>query len=609
MEALVVFFPDGRVTYQRAKSLFPEARGAVEHYGCSLAKGVMRYHALACDYDGTIAHHGTVDEATLTSLANLKETGRRLVLVTGRELPKLREAFPGLDLFDEVVAENGALLYTPSTHSEKALADAPPPELVEALQARGVTPLSVGAAIVATWVPQDKTVLDIIQQLGLELQLTFNKGAVMVLPPGVNKATGLTAALAELKLSAHNSVGVGDAENDHAFLGLCECSVAVANALPALKNRVDLVTKGEHGRGVAELVDMLIRNDLRDADARLARHDILLGKDDGGNPVQLRAHGGNVLIAGTSGAGKSTLTTGILERLAEKNYQVCIVDPEGDYEHFEQAVVLGTSDNSPTADEALEVLDDPRRNASINLLAIRVHERTEFVSQLFPKLLQLRSATGRPHWVVVDETHHLFPKDWSLATNIVSRTSCNHLLITVHPDQVAPPLLNTVDTIIVIGNEPDGTIRSFCDCIGRTNPSPIGRSLEPGEAVLWRVDAPEPVLFRSIPPQTQLRRHLRKYAEGRLGEDKSFYFRGPDNRLHLRAHNLVSFVEIGNGLDDDTWLYHLRKGDYSRWIASSIKDEELAKEVAAIESTPQISAEESRTRLSGAVDRRYTLPA
>ena len=91
--------------------------------------------------------------------------------------------------------------------------------------------------------------------------------------------------------------------------------------------------------------------------------------------------------------------------------------------------------------------------------------------------------------------------------------------------------------------------------------------------------------------------------------DRSFYFCGPDRRLNLRPANLASFMEIGNGLDDDTWLYHLRNGDYSRWMETSIKDEELAMEVAEVEQTSDISAEESRSRVRGAIDRRYTLPA
>jgi HAD superfamily hydrolase (TIGR01484 family) len=570
----------------------------------------MYYHVLACDYDGTIAEHGKVDAITLAALKKVKGTGRRLLLVTGRELASLKEAFPGLDVFDQVIAENGALLYTPSTRAEKVLAEAPPDEFVQMLKLRGVTPLSVGRAIVATWVPNETTVLEVIHELGLELQVIFNKGAVMVLPPGVNKATGLTAALVEMKLSPHNTVGVGDAENDHAFLTLCECSVAVANALPALKERADFVTPGDHGSGVVELVDMLIRNDLEEVAARLTRHDILLGTEDTGNEVRLRPHSGSVLVAGTSGGGKSTLTTGMLERFIDKDYQICIIDPEGDYEHFEQAAVLGTSDNSPAAAEVLEVLDDPRHNATVNLLALDVHERPKFIAELLPQLLRLRSSTGRPHWIVIDETHHLFPRAWSPTRTIMPDDLYGYVLITVHPDHVAVPLLKTVKTIIAIGADPEGTIRSFSESIGRPSPGSAGGSLEPGEAVLWRVDSgASPIRFRSILPDQQLRRHVRKYAAGKLGKDKSFYFRGPDNRLHLRAHNLASFVEIGKGLDDETWLYHLQNRDYSRWIAMSIKDEELASEVAAVEQTPRITAKESRIGIKRAIDRRYTLPA
>src|SRR5688572_25365379 len=206
----------------------------------------MRYLTLCCDYDGTIAHHGTVDAATIAALERLLASGRRLVLVTGRELDDLQRVMPRLDLFERVVAENGALLYTPATREEQPLTDPPSDRLVRALRERGVAPLSVGRCIVATWEPHDTTVLEAIRELGLELQVIFNKGAVMVLPSGVNKASGLAAALRHMGLSPHNAVGVGDAENDHAFLALCECAVAVENALPALKDKADLVMARDH---------------------------------------------------------------------------------------------------------------------------------------------------------------------------------------------------------------------------------------------------------------------------------------------------------------------------------------------------------------------------
>jgi len=197
----------------------------------------MRYFALATDYDGTLAHDGVVSPATITALEQLRATGRKLILVTGRELPDLLRAFLRIDLFDSVVVENGALLYLPATREEQPLADPPPEAFVAALQAQGVAPLSVGRVIVATWHPNETVVLTTIRDLGLEHQVIFNKGAVMVLPPGINKATGLGAALEHLGLSAHNVVGVGDAENDHAFMRLCECAVAVANALPMVRAR------------------------------------------------------------------------------------------------------------------------------------------------------------------------------------------------------------------------------------------------------------------------------------------------------------------------------------------------------------------------------------
>jgi HAD superfamily hydrolase (TIGR01484 family) len=226
----------------------------------------MRYLALACDYDGTLATDGRVDARTLRALERARASGRRLLLVTGRQLDDLQSVFSRLDLFDRVVAENGALLYRPSTREETMLAEPPPEAFIAALRERGIDSLSVGRVIVATWQPHETAVLAAIRDLGLEWQVIFNKGAVMALPSGVNKATGLAAALEELGLSARNTVGIGDAENDQAFLSACGCAVAVANALPMLKERADWVTVGDHGAGVVELIEKLLADDLRELD-------------------------------------------------------------------------------------------------------------------------------------------------------------------------------------------------------------------------------------------------------------------------------------------------------------------------------------------------------
>jgi hydroxymethylpyrimidine pyrophosphatase-like HAD family hydrolase len=547
-----------------------------------------------------------VDDATLAALDRLRASRRKLILVTGRRLPDLMEVFPRLELFDRVVAENGAVLYQPSDRRERTLAEPPPGAFIAALGRRQVSPLAVGRVIVATWEPQEAAVLDVIRELGLELQVIFNKGAVMVLPSGVNKATGLDAALAELGLSRHNAVGVGDAENDHAFLARCECSVAVANALPALQQRADLVTAGERGAGVAELIDRLLECDLAELEPRLARHEIPLGTA-GREDVRLPPYGLNVLLAGTSGSGKSTFATGFLERLAERDYQFCIIDPEGDYDGFEEAVVLGDASRAPLVREVIELLGRPGRSCAVNLLAVGMENRPAFFDELFASLLELRAPTGRPHWIVIDETHHLLPSSWTPTPRTPAERPHGLMLITVHPDQVARVVLSSVDLIVAIGEAPAATLGTFAETLGEPAPPVAAEPLAAGEAIAWwRRPARDPFRFRSLPPRAERRRHLRKYAEGELGQDKSFYFRGPGGKLNLRAQNLQLFLQLADGVDDETWTYHLRQGDYSRWFREAIKDEPLADEVRQIEEAAGVSARESRARLRERVEQRYS---
>ena len=228
----------------------------------------MNYLALATDYDGTLAHDGHVSDDTLAALWRLRESGRKLILVTGREMRELRATFPQVSLCDLVVAENGALLYWPGTDEVRVLCEPLADSFSLDIRHRGVLPFAVGRVILATWRPHETTVLAAIQALGLEYQIIFNKEAVMVLPSGMNKATGLTAALEVLGIPPANVVGIGDAENDTAFLKMCGLSAAVDNALPAIKQRSDLVTAGDHGKGVTELIDRMLADDLKSVTKR-----------------------------------------------------------------------------------------------------------------------------------------------------------------------------------------------------------------------------------------------------------------------------------------------------------------------------------------------------
>lgn len=215
--------------------------------------------AMATDFDGTVATGGVIDEPTIEALKAFRKNGRKVILVTGRELADFALIKTPLELFDLVIAENGGVLYTPSSGQERVLGNPPDTKLIEELRRRGVAPLSVGRVILATWEPHETTALEVIKQLGVGYNVIFNKGAVMLLPAGIDKAFGLKAALEDLQISTTAVIGFGDAENDHAFLRMCGFSVAVSNAIPAIKNRVDVVTSADRGRGVTEFLRGLER--------------------------------------------------------------------------------------------------------------------------------------------------------------------------------------------------------------------------------------------------------------------------------------------------------------------------------------------------------------
>jgi HAD superfamily hydrolase (TIGR01484 family) len=571
----------------------------------------MRYLALACDYDGTLAHHGRLSSETIGALERLRASGRKVLMVTGRGLDDLQRVCTRLDLFACVIAENGGLLYWPDTRREQPLAPAPDPQFVAKLRERGVSPLSTGRVIVATWEPHQTVVLEAIRECGVELQLIFNKGAVMVLPAGVTKATGLARALHHLGLSRHNVVGIGDAENDHAFLAACECSVAVANALPALKSEADIVTQGDHGGGVIELIDALLADDLASRESLLTRHHLLIGTDVTGHEVRIPPYETNVLLVGTSGSGKSRLATALIERLAEQDYSYCVIDPEGDYDSLPGAVTLGSPDRAAGPEEILQLLGKPDESAVVNLIGLPLADRPTFFATLLPRLTELRARVGRPHWLVIDEAHHMFPAEWQRGEAATPQRLRGVLQITVHPGLVAARNLMDVDTVIAVGDSPMEMFTEFAEALGEQPlPASAARPLKKGEALVWFRNGGSPALRMQIAPSTlEHRRHTRKYSEGELGLDRSFYFRGPQGKLNLRAQNLLLFLQLADGVDDETWLHHLQAGDYSRWIRDNVKDEGLATQVAGIERALDAEPLESRRRMREVIEKTYTLPA
>jgi hydroxymethylpyrimidine pyrophosphatase-like HAD family hydrolase len=576
---------------------------------------MMRYLALATDYDGTLATDGAAKEETVRALERLKASGRKLLLVTGRHLPDLQRVFAKLELFDRVVAENGALLYEPASREEKVLAQAPTEEFLEELRRAGVS-FDVGHCIVASWTPSEIAILEVIKRMGLDHQVIFNKGAVMVLPSGINKATGLAAALEELGLSPHNTVAIGDAENDHAFLAACECGVAVANALPALREKADVVTRGDHGAGVVELIEQLLKDDLQGWDEGLERSSISIGTvmaatraEEAKREAWIVPNRDGVLVAGASASGKSSAVAGILEECEERGYQFCLVDPEGDFEGLAGAMMVGSPGEQPDAKMVGSALESTQ-SFIVNLMGVALPERPGTFAALLPRILETRAKTGRPHWLVVDEAHHLLPTTWSPATSAMPQELGGAILITVHPEHVSTAALAFVDVVVATGRAAGETLAEFARAAQVGTPRELPAAPEPGQALVWCGRRDEtPKLVRTRRAKAERRRHKRNYAQGELSPEQSFYFRGPEGKLNLRAQNLMTFLQMGEGVDEETWLYHARRGDYSRWFETMIKDEELAATAREIERNGSPGAENSRKKLREAVESRYTAPA
>ncbi|MEO5926288.1 MAG: HAD-IIB family hydrolase [Bryobacteraceae bacterium] len=568
----------------------------------------MRYLALATDYDGTLATDGRMSMDVVAALGRLRTSGRRAILVTGRRLEDLLAVCPHTGLFDYIVAENGAVVYDPRTREETVLGKRPPARFLARLRSLGVDQIDVGRVIIATWLPHHTAVLQAIQETGLELLVIFNKSAVMVLPSGLNKATGLDYALRKLGLSFHEAVGIGDGENDNSFLERCECAVAVANAVPAVREIADLITQGDRGQGVAELIDELIADDLSRLEGKLTHHFITLGLRADGSEVTVPPYGANILIVGPSGSGKSTVTAGIVERLIARAYQVCVIDPEGDYGASQGVITLGDRRHAVGVSEVLAIVEDPKINLNVNLLGIHLSDRPGFFGQLFPSLRTLRVRTGRPHWIILDEAHHMLPVDWGHLTDALPYALGETVFVTVHPDHLAPEVLLHADVVIAVGPSPDETLRSFGIASGHTLVWPEELKHQERRVVVWFPRGGDAPFSMSIIPASGERiRHRRKYAEGNLGQH-SFYFRGPDHRHNIKAHNLAMFLQIAEGIGEETWLFHLRSGDYSKWFRDSIKDSYLADQMERIERRGNLGPKETRKLVRGLIESRYTLP-
>src|SRR5690606_14455002 len=242
--------------------------------------------------------------------------------------------------------------------------------------------------------------------------------------------------------------------------------------------------------GVRELAARLIATDLSGGPAP-ERERLPLGDDENGGTATLDPYGDCVLICGASASGKSTGAPRIVETLLGHQYQLCVIDPEGDYAEQPGAVVLGKPDDAPRRDEAMQLLEDYGVSNILCLTGVPISDRPQYFAALLSDLLKLRGQYGRPHWIVIDEAHHLMPRAWLVPEGLLPEQLINALLVTVHPELLSQTLLERVTKLIAVGPTAREVVQQFAELRGLSLAGAARKAAlddeppEVGEALVW----------------------------------------------------------------------------------------------------------------------------
>jgi hydroxymethylpyrimidine pyrophosphatase-like HAD family hydrolase len=548
----------------------------------------MKFRALALDYDGTIARDGVLDLEVRASIAQARARGITVVIVTGRILSELKQMAGDLQFVDAVVAENGAVLNFPNGHS-RFLGSPPPTVFLEELRRRNLE-FKVGECVVELGAETALQVLIVIRELELPLSLLFNRGRLMVLPQGVSKGIGLREALATLRLSVHNAIAIGDAENDHDLLGACEIGMAVSWGSRALQRVADAVLQGDGPPAVAAYIRRSIA-DSRLPPERIGKHRLSLGLAEDGHVLALAVRGRNALVAGDPRSGKSWVTGLACEQLILQGYSVCVIDPEGDYRTLETlpgVVVFGGDDPPPELPDLARVLRHPDMSAVIDLSHVPYHEKMNYLKSLLPMLAAIRRATGLPHRIVIDEAHYFLHEP--NVGELLDFTLGAYTLVTYRLSDLHPDLRKAIEAVIVKRTSEPREVHTL-----RAMTSTKQTAAE-WESMLASLDMDQAILlpgieeavgtfvkFTLFPRLTSHVRHKTKYLDVQLPTGQGFVFTENGKPVGATCRTLKEFIfQLANS-SPAVLSGHAHKGDFSRWIAEVFRDHFLASDIRKVE--------------------------
>ncbi len=571
----------------------------------------MKFCVLALDFDGTMAEQDKAHPAVLAALREARMRGIVLVLVTGRILTELQKVAEDLDVFDAVVAENGAVLALPNKHT-RILGRPPPLALMNELCRLKVN-FKFGDCILEADASASPRILQAIQEMELPLVLAFNRSRVMVLPQGISKATGLRAALHMLRLSLRNTIAIGDGENDFQLLEASEIGVAVAEGSQSLLAIADEVLSGPGPAAVADYIRRALES-TRLPSSEVDRRRVLLGHTPDGRPLEMAVHGRIILVAGDPRSGKSWITGQICEQLILQGYCLCVIDPEGDYALLEAlpgVIVFSGGETPPKLSDVARVLRYPDISVVIDLSQATHSEKVEYLDTLLPMIAGLRQNTGHPHWIVVDEAHYFLHEP--TFRQRLDIELAGYMLVTHQVGNLHPDLLHEIESIIVTKLTNPQEARALSARYGRAGEEAQWESLLAGLAMdeaafLPTVDSPKRCLrrFNVAGRLTPHVRHRAKYLEVPMREHHAFVFTCNNQSFGMPARSLREFVMMIERVPDTALDGHARRCDFSRWLAEVFGDEPLAAEIRKVERSHQrAEITDLAATLSALIRKRY----
>ncbi len=565
------------------------------------------FKAIAIDFDGTLTEGGRPEARVLASLAEARDAGMALLLVTGRVVSDLLHVFPDAELwFDVIVAENGAVIRRDGV--SHPLTTPVPLELDALLVDRSVY-FQRGQVLLSCNIEDEILVLEQVRRLEADCQLIRNRGALMVLPSGVSKGTGLLEALEGLGISYHSTIGIGDAENDLALLRHCELAVAVGNAVDSVKREADFVLTANAGVAVADFLrDRILAGTLLPVSRRWQ---VTLGRSDSGSRVRMPASQVNVLFAGGSGVGKSYAAGLLAERLIELDYAVCILDPEGDHAplgHLHQVSALGGSGPLPPVGSVPHLLRQQLGSLVVDLSSLGEEKQAGYAAELLQALHDGRSQTGLPHWIIVDEAQVPFGDEGAACRMFQGQKGL--CLVTYDPARLCRSSGLDFDFLIAIPGENGLHPAALEGMREQWGIDPLDRLAALGEEQAWLVrlgDSPRAESFKLGRRFIQHVRHWHKYADAHLPPGSMFEFRNYFGSTGARADNLATFRRELLLCDSTVLEHHAAHNDFSNWLAHAIHDETLASTARDLEGQSQTDGafEGLRHALVEAIEIRY----